>query len=137
VGIGLVFFWSTSCNGETTINAEAYCLTLRELTRAIIKTQKKLVMLTKEIVVLHDNARPHAVGMTRNLLDSFGSDVLDHPQYSPDLTPSVNHPFLHLKQQLSGKRYNDDDNMKTEGNSWLVQQAASSYVEVTLKLVER
>ena len=94
-------------------------------------------MLTKEIVLLHDNARPHTAGQTRNLLDSFGWEVLDHPQYSPDLAPSDYHPFLHLKQHLSGKRYNDDDDVKTEVNSWLAEQAASFYTEVTLKLVER
>ena len=51
-------------------------------------------MLTKEIVLLHDIARPHPAGYTCNLLDSFGWEVLDHPQYNPDLPPSDYHLFL-------------------------------------------
>ena len=78
-------------------------------------------MLTKETVLLHDNARPHIAGQTRNLLDSFGWEVFNLPQYSLDLAPSDYHPFLHLKQHLSGNLNNDDDDVKTEVNSWLVE----------------
>ena len=94
-------------------------------------------MLTKGIVLLHDNARPHTAGQTRDLLDSFGWEVLDHPSYSPDLAPSNYHLFLHLKQHLSGNHYNDDDDVKTAVNSWLSEQVASFYEEGILKLVER
>jgi histone-lysine N-methyltransferase SETMAR len=66
-------------------------------------------------------------------LDSFGWEVLDHPQYSPYLAPRDYHPFL----PLPGKRYSDDDDVKTEVISWLAEEAASFYTEVTLKLVER
>ena len=114
-------FWSTSCNGGTTINAEAYCLTLREISRAIKKQNKKILgILTKEIVLLQDDARPDTAGQTRNLLDSFGWEVLDHPQYSRDLAPNDYHPFLHLKQHLRGKRYNDDDDVKTESQKQIL-----------------
>ena len=81
--------------------------------------------------------KPHTAGQTHNLLDSFGGEVLDHPQHSPGHAPSDNHRFLHLKQPLSGKRYNDDDDVKMEVNSWLAEQAASFYTKVTLKLVVR
>lgn len=119
----------------TTINAEAYCQTLRKLRRAI--QNKRRGMLTKGIVLLHDNARPHTAGQTRDLLDSFGWEVLDHPPYSPDLAPSDYHLFLHLKRHLSGNHYNDDDDVKTAVNSWLSEQAASFYEEGILKLVKR
>jgi histone-lysine N-methyltransferase SETMAR len=88
-------------------------------------------MLTKEIVLLHDNAWPHTAGLTCNLLDSSGWEVLDHPQYSRGIAPSDYHTFLHLQQHLSGKRYDDDDDVKTEGNSRLAERAASFYTEVT------
>ena len=34
---------------------------------------------------------------------------MDHSQYSPDLSPSDFHLFLHLKKLLGGKRFDDDD----------------------------
>jgi len=34
------------------------------------------------------------------------------PPYSPDLTPSNFHLFLHLKKHLAGKKFNDDDEVQ-------------------------
>ena len=116
---GMMFFDWLHASEETTINAEAYCLTLRKLCRVI----KKIGLMTKEIV-LHDNARPLTAGQTCNLLYSFGLDFLDHLQYTPDLVPSDYHQFLHLKQYFSCKYYNGVDNIKKEVNSMLVEQAA-------------
>ncbi|KAG8318128.1 hypothetical protein J6590_010003 [Homalodisca vitripennis] len=48
--------------------------------------------------------------------------IFDHAPYSPELALRDYHLFLHLKQHLSGNRYNDDDNMKTAVNSWLSEQ---------------
>ncbi|GBN42142.1 hypothetical protein AVEN_247289-1 [Araneus ventricosus] len=77
----MVFCWSTSCNAATTINAVAYGQTLRKLQKAI--QNKRRGMLTEEILLLHDNARPHTAAQTRALLDSFGWEVLDHPSLQP------------------------------------------------------
>jgi len=38
---------------------------------------------------------------------------------------------------LSGNHYNDDEAVKTAVNSWLSEEAASYYEEVTKKLFER
>ena len=39
------------------------------------------------ITLLHDNAPAHKSTMVQEYLKKFGLDVLDHPQYSPDLSP--------------------------------------------------
>ena len=49
---------------------------------------------------------------------SWKWDVLDHPPYSPDLAPSDFHLFLHLKQYLAGKKFDDDDEVKEEVMTW-------------------
>ncbi|GFV83346.1 histone-lysine N-methyltransferase SETMAR [Trichonephila clavipes] len=85
-----------------TINAAVYCETLRKLRRAI--QNKRRGFLSKGVVFLHDNARPHIANVTKTLLRGFGWDVFDHPPYSPDLTPSDFHLFLHLKCFLAGGR---------------------------------
>jgi len=50
---------------------------------------------------------------------------MDHPSYSPDLAPSDFHLFLHLKKFLSGKRFDDDDDLKEAVLKWLTSQAAA------------
>ncbi|GFX71282.1 histone-lysine N-methyltransferase SETMAR [Trichonephila clavipes] len=65
----------------TTINAAAYCQTLKCLRRAI--QNKRRGMLTNGVRFLHDNARPHTALVTKALLKQFKWEVLDHPPYSP------------------------------------------------------
>ncbi|GFX00445.1 hypothetical protein TNCV_2090951 [Trichonephila clavipes] len=54
----------------TTINSSACCATLRKLRRAL--QNKRPNMLSKGVLHLHDNARPHTSQTTRDLIESFG-----------------------------------------------------------------
>ncbi|XP_067127515.1 histone-lysine N-methyltransferase SETMAR-like [Centruroides vittatus] len=96
-------------HGET-INSAAYCETLKKLRRAV--QNERWGLLNKGVVLLHDNARPHTANQTQDLITSFGWEQLDHPPYSPDLTPSDYHLFLHLKKHLAGQRHNNHDEVK-------------------------
>jgi len=94
----------------STINAAAYCDTLTRL-RWPIQNQKR-GMLPRGVCPLHDKARPHSAHVTTALLEKFKCDILDHPPYGPDLAPSDFHLFLHLKKQLAGKKFDDDDEVQ-------------------------
>ncbi|GFU36090.1 histone-lysine N-methyltransferase SETMAR [Trichonephila clavipes] len=69
-------------------------------------------MLTNGVHLLHDNAWPHTVLVTKALLTQFKWKVLDHPPYSPDLVPSDFHLFRYLKSHLGGKSFHDDDDLR-------------------------
>lgn len=118
-----------------TVTADAYCETLRRLRRAI--QNKRRGMLTRGICLLHDNARPHTARVTSALLGSWKWDVLDHPPHSPDLAPSDFHLFLHLKQYLAGKKFDDDDEVKEEVMTWFKGLGADFYDTGIQKLVPR
>ncbi|GFX44194.1 histone-lysine N-methyltransferase SETMAR [Trichonephila clavipes] len=106
-----------------TINAAVYCETLRKLRPAI--QNKRRGFLSKGVVFLHDNVRPHIANGTKTLLRGFGRDVFDQPPHSPDLTPSDFHLFLHLKCFLAGKRFSNDKELKENVSNWLKTQAAT------------
>ena len=53
--------------------------------------------------------------------------MLDHPQCSPDFTPSDFHLFLHLKKHLAGKTFDDDDEVQEEVMTWFKGQVAEFY----------
>jgi len=57
--------------------------------------------LSKGIVLLHDNARPHIAAHTVETLQKLMFVVLAHPLYSPDLAPSDCHLFGPLKVALT------------------------------------
>ncbi|GFT27241.1 hypothetical protein TNCV_5140491 [Trichonephila clavipes] len=61
-GTGAVFCWWTLCHKRNNINSGAYNATLRKLRRALKNTRRG--MLSKGVLLLHDNARPHTTGMT-------------------------------------------------------------------------
>ena len=120
-GVLLVDFMETG----TTINAERYCETLRKLRRAI--QNRRRGMLSKGVSILHDNARPHAARQTVAQLQQFGWNIITHPPYSPDLAPSDYHLFPKLKEHLSGKRFNNDDEVKAEVRSFLNSMEVNWY----------
>jgi hypothetical protein len=63
-------------------------------------------MLNQDVVMLHDNARPHAAAAaTHDLIATFGWG--QHALCNPDLAPSDFHVFLHLKTFLGGWRFHD------------------------------
>ena len=61
--------------------------------------------------------------------DSFSWEVLDHPPYNLDLTPSDFYLYQYLKRHLDGNHYNDKEVMKTAVTSWLLEQMTSYFQE--------
>ena len=111
---------------NTTINPDAYCATLRRLRKAIQNHHSG--KLSRGIVLIHDNARPHTAKQAHTLLhDEFHWDTFDHPPYSPDLAPSDFYLFLKKKEHLAGKWFTDDEDLQHAVVGWLNSQAAVWY----------
>ena len=75
-----------------------------QLKQAIKKKWPGLIN-QKDVVVHHDNARPHISLVTRQKMRELGWEVLMHPPYSPDLAPSDYHLFRSLKNSLNGVKF--------------------------------
>ena len=118
-----------------TINADRYAVTLQNLKQAI--RNKRTGRLTKGVCLLRDNARPHIARKILELLTKFGWDILDHPAYSPDLAPSDYHVFPALKEHLSGKRFEDDEEVTEAVNCFLREAGRNWYDAGIKKLVAR
>jgi hypothetical protein len=61
----------------STINASVCCVTLKKLHHAILN--KLRAMLSRSVVMIHDNACPHTADTTQNLITTFGWEQLDLP----------------------------------------------------------
>ena len=57
------------------------------------------------IKLLHDNAPANKSATVQEHLKESGLDVLDHPPYSPDLSPCDFWLFPRLKELLAGHRF--------------------------------
>ncbi|GFW98758.1 histone-lysine N-methyltransferase SETMAR [Trichonephila clavipes] len=98
------------------INPDLYCETLRRLRRSI--KNKRPGLLTEGVVLLHDNARSHVSRVTQRKLDKFKWETLNHPLYSPDMSPCDFHVFGPLKKHRKGKRFNSGDVLKDTVKDW-------------------
>ncbi|GFW34325.1 mariner Mos1 transposase [Trichonephila clavipes] len=98
---------------------------LRKLRRAL--QNKRHGMLSKGVLLLYDNTRPHTSRTARELLKYFGWEVLDHAPYSPDLAPSGFSLLRYLKHSLGEKRFSDNEEVKLVVNSWLSDQVADLF----------
>lgn len=55
----------------------------------------------------------HSAIFSKEAVKEYRLKQLDHQSYSPDLAPNVYFLFTKLKNDLCGKRFNDDDDMKS------------------------
>jgi hypothetical protein len=76
-------------------------------------------MLSRGVVMLHDNARSHTAAATQDLIATFCWEQFDHPPSSPDLAPIDFHVLLYLKTFLGGRWFHDGDEVKEAVNTLL------------------
>ena len=110
---------------DHTVTSASYCTILTKLRAAI--RRKRPGVLTKGMLLLHENARPDSVNQTTATLRSCKWEVLQHPLYSPDLGPSDFHLFGPPKQHLSGERFPDEDAVERAVCAWFRQQPQIFY----------
>ena len=101
--------------GET-VNKEYYNMYIRTVLRPAIR-RKRQEKIDCTPLILHDNTSPHKANVVKELLESYQWEVLDHPPYSPDLSPPDLSPpdfdlFPKLKEPLRGIRYESLDELE-------------------------
>ena len=116
----------------THINSESYGTTLKKLKEDISEKRSG-----KKVKLLHDNARPHTAKTVKELISSFGWEILEHPPYSPDLSPSDYYLFAPLKNYLRGITHPNEEELKFATSSWLEKQPSEFYRKGIWKLPER
>jgi len=93
----LTIFWDVNrhilvhfqVKGQTVTGARYSDMLVNELKPAI--RSKCRGLLSKRVLLLHDNARPHTAAHTVNTLLDLKFEVLKRPPHSPGLAPSDFH----------------------------------------------
>ena len=93
------------------LNSEKYCQQLDDL-KTPFQEKMPEVFNRKDIILHHDNARPHAALRTCQKIAELDWEILSHPPYSPDLAPSNCHLFLFLQNFLWGKKFKKEKDIK-------------------------
>jgi histone-lysine N-methyltransferase SETMAR len=93
-GVTGIIHYSFLKRGKT-ITSES-CSQELEIAYQKLERQSPNLANRKGVILLHDNARPHIGKVTQKKLSDLGIEVLPHPPYSPDLSPTDYHFFKHL-----------------------------------------
>jgi histone-lysine N-methyltransferase SETMAR len=117
------------------VNSESYCEVLLMLRDAI--RRKRPGLLTRGVLLLHDNARPHTARLTQEKINHLGWELLEHPPYSPDLAPSDFHLFGPLKTHLGGRHFANDAEVECEVKMWFRKQSTQFYAAGLGGLIKR
>ncbi|KAJ4439571.1 hypothetical protein ANN_07698 [Periplaneta americana] len=71
--------------------------------------RRKRHLVVQNPIILHDNARSHTAAAIKDLLRHWQWEILEHPPYSPDMSPCDYDLFTKVKEPLRGTRYNTRD----------------------------
>ncbi|CAK1594748.1 unnamed protein product [Parnassius mnemosyne] len=63
----------------------------------------------RRIILHHDNASSHTAHRTKEFLEQENIKLLDHPPYSPDLSPNDFYTFPKIKKKLRGHRFSSPE----------------------------
>lgn len=99
------------------------------------QNKRNVILQTKGVCLLHDNARSHTANATKYLLDSFCLDIINHSAHSPDLTPSAFHLFTSLKSFMGGERFSTNNEVQSAVKQWTKEVAGDFFDSGTRKVI--
>jgi len=118
LGMSMALYWCIFKKMGQTVTSARYSDMLVNELKPVIRSKRR-GLLSKRVLLLHDNARPHTAPITVDTLHDLKFEVLKHPPYSPDLAPSDFHLFGPMKEHLRGHKFADDDEVMEAVQSWL------------------
>ena len=107
------------------------------LQRVKAAIEEKRPRLNNEVLLQHDNARPHVAKMTKSVIEELGWEILPHPPYSPDLAPTNFHLFRSLSNHLSGHIFESDAAISAFIDEFFDKKPKTFYRDGIRKLPER
>lgn len=122
-------------SGET-ITAAVYCSQLERVQKQLTKKQPALIN-RKGVVLLQDNARPHTAKVTRQKIHSLSWEILPHPPYSPDISPTDYHLFRSLDNPMGNKCFENRQELENDLQQFFSSKDTSFYRDGIYHLLNR
>ncbi|GBN79963.1 hypothetical protein AVEN_10866-1 [Araneus ventricosus] len=100
--------------------------------------EKRRNEFRRKVVLFHqDNARPHVSTMTGWTLYKLEWDLIQHPPYNTDMSPSDFYLFSHLQLHLDGAIFNSNEEVINEVHLLLDSRLPQFLAERIEKLPKR
>ncbi|XP_054005260.1 histone-lysine N-methyltransferase SETMAR-like [Hylaeus anthracinus] len=124
---------------KANIHGKKIFLYVQQLQRVLEKLHEKRPALInrRNVILLHDNARPHTARVTQEKILELGWSVLPHPPYSPNLAPTGYHLFCSLQNFLNGKTFNSEEQARQAVENFFQPKPTTFYKDGIDKLPGR
>ncbi len=136
------FFWD--CHGVIfvdylprgqTITGQYYASLLKKLREQI--KEKRRGTLAKGVLLLHDNARVHSCGVSMATIKECSYELIPHAPFSPDTAPFDYHLFPNLKDDMRGKGFETDEEVKSWIEEWIGSKSEGYFLKGIDSLLPR
>lgn len=120
-----------------TVTAERYQQQLIDLNRALNTKRPLNRAKSRQVILQHDNARPHTAKLVKETLKALKWKVLSHPPYSPDVAPSDYHLFRAMQSSLTGESFNEFEDLVKWLDDWIASKTEDFFHRGIHKLPQR
>ena len=120
VHCGVCHWWDNTAPRCSSKADGKHCLLLHmPVTLPSSNTQEKTTILDgTQLHHFHGNARSPTAAVVKDVLSRWQWEILEHPPYSPDISPGDYDLFVKVKEPLRGTRYNTrDERIRAIGRS--------------------
>lgn len=133
---GIIKEWFLNITGSKykELSSERYSDMLQNQLKPPIQ-RKCHGLLSSGVCLQHDNAQPHTAHYTVRQIQNLKLEVLLYPPYSSDLASSNFDLFWPLKDDLHGRHFGSDEEVK-EMHNWLAQQRQDFFSQRIYALLE-
>lgn len=120
-----------------TVTGDRYKHQLLNLRQAIDTKRPQYGLRHDRIILQHDNARPHLAKQVKETLKILGWEVLPHPPYSPDISPSDFYLFRSMQHSLAGLTFNSYEDIEKWIDQWIATKDRDFFYRGIHSLHER
>ena len=103
-----------------TITGDYYSTLLTTLQEKI--KEKRRGKLSKDVLLLRDNAPAHKSHVAMQKIRDLGFELLEYPPYAPDLAPSDYHLFPQLNKSLKGRKVSSNEEVIKAVEVWFARR---------------
>ncbi|CAH1969142.1 unnamed protein product [Acanthoscelides obtectus] len=97
----------------------------------------KVIIELRKIILHQDNASPYTAQKTRQYLTEENVELLEHPPYSPDLSPNDFFTFPKIKNRLRGQRFQSPEEAVDAFKNAVLDLPANEWNKCFLNWFER
>ena len=92
------------------------------LSRPLREKRPEYEQRHEKVILQDDNARPHVAKPVKIYLETLKWEVLPHPMYSPDTTPSDYYLFWSMAHGLADQQFRSYENIEKWLDSWIASK---------------